>query len=129
MTGKERAALTEGLSEQRELAVSQGRSVALGGYEFRFEGVQRYQGPNFQADRGEVTVFRNGAPQAVLHPEKRAYASGGQVMTEAAIEPGVTRDLYVALGEPLGTIKTRIRQGMLHQKERLQAAYEQGAIP
>jgi cytochrome c-type biogenesis protein CcmF len=38
----------------------------------------------------------------VLHPEKRAYASGGQVMTEAAIDPGLSRDLYVALGEPLG---------------------------
>jgi len=37
-----------------------------------------------------------------MHPEKRAYASGGQVMTEAAIDPGFTRDLYVALGEPLG---------------------------
>jgi len=38
----------------------------------------------------------------VMHPEKRAYASGGQVMTEAAIARGFTRDLYVALGEPLG---------------------------
>jgi cytochrome c-type biogenesis protein CcmF len=37
-----------------------------------------------------------------MHPEKRSYASGGQVMTEAAIAPGITRDLYVALGEPLG---------------------------
>jgi cytochrome c-type biogenesis protein CcmF len=38
----------------------------------------------------------------VLHPEKRGYASGGQIMTEADIDPGFTRDLYVALGEPLG---------------------------
>jgi cytochrome c-type biogenesis protein CcmF len=96
------ALLTEGLSQQRELAVAQGQSVTLGAYEFRFEGVEQYPGPNFKADRGEVTVFRNGAPLTVLHPEKRAYASGGQVMTEAAIDPGLTRDLYVALGEPLG---------------------------
>jgi len=94
--------LTEGLSQQRELAVKPGQSVTLGAYEFRFEGVQRQPGPNFEADLGEVTVFRNGAPITVMHPEKRAYASGGQVMTEAAIDPGVTRDLYVALGEPLG---------------------------
>jgi cytochrome c-type biogenesis protein CcmF len=39
---------------------------------------------------------------AILQPEKRAYASGGQVMTEAAIRVGFTRDLYVALGESLG---------------------------
>jgi cytochrome c-type biogenesis protein CcmF len=37
-----------------------------------------------------------------LHPEKRKYASGGQVMTEAGIAPGLRGDLYVALGEPLG---------------------------
>jgi cytochrome c-type biogenesis protein CcmF len=96
------ALLTEGLSQQREVAVMQGQSVELGRYAFRFDGAERYQGPNYIGDRGTVTVFRNDAPLTVLHPEKRAYASGGQVMTEAAIDPGVTRDLYVAMGEPLG---------------------------
>ncbi|HEV8693387.1 MAG TPA: heme lyase CcmF/NrfE family subunit, partial [Lysobacter sp.] len=96
------ALLTEGLSQQREVAVAQGQTVELGRYAFRFDGAERYQGPNYQADRGTVTVFQNDAPLTVMHPEKRAYASGGQVMTEAAIEPGFNRDLYVALGEPLG---------------------------
>jgi cytochrome c-type biogenesis protein CcmF len=96
------ALLTEGLSQQREIAVAQGQTVELGRYAFRFDGAERYQGPNYQADRGTVTVFQNDAPLTVMHPEKRAYASGGQVMTEAAIEPGFSRDLYVALGEPLG---------------------------
>ena len=96
------ALLTEGLSQQREVAVAQGQSVELGRYAFRFDGAERYQGPNYVGDRGTVTVFRNDAPLTVLHPEKRAYASGGQVMTEAAIDPGLTRDLYVAMGEPLG---------------------------
>jgi len=44
-----------------------------------------------------------------MHPEKRAYASGGQVMTEAAIARGVIRDLYVALGEPLGNDSWALR--------------------
>ncbi|RNF83148.1 heme lyase CcmF/NrfE family subunit [Lysobacter psychrotolerans] len=96
------ALLTEGLSQQRELAVAQGQTVELGGYGFRFDSVAHRAGPNFEADRGTVTVFEGGRQIAVLHPEKRAYASGGQVMTEAAIERGVTRDLYVALGESLG---------------------------
>ena len=96
------ALLTEGLSQQREVAVMQGQSVELGRYAFRFDGAERYQGPNYTGDRGTVTVFRNDAPLTVLHPEKRAYASGGQVMTEAAIDPGFSRDLYVAMGEPLG---------------------------
>ncbi|MFC5569367.1 heme lyase CcmF/NrfE family subunit [Lysobacter yangpyeongensis] len=96
------ALLTEGLSQQREVAVAQGQSVELGRYAFRFDGNERYQGPNYVGDRGTVTVFHDDRQVAVLHPEKRAYASGGQVMTEAAIDPGFTRDLYVAMGEPLG---------------------------
>ncbi len=96
------ALLTEGLSQQRELAVSVGERVELGGYAFRFEGVQHRPGPNFEADRGTVTVFDGDQVLTVMHPEKRTYASGGQVMTEAAIHGGILRDLYVALGEPLG---------------------------
>ncbi|GAB3752051.1 heme lyase CcmF/NrfE family subunit [Lysobacter olei] len=96
------ALLVEGLNQQREVAVSPGKSVEVAGYEFRLDGVAHSQGPNYEADRGTVTVLRNDRVVVVLHPEKRAYASGGQVMTEAAIRPGITKDLYVALGEPLG---------------------------
>ncbi|MGO4220531.1 heme lyase CcmF/NrfE family subunit [Lysobacter sp. TAF61] len=96
------ALLVEGLSQQRELAVAPGQTVELGRYAFRFDGVAHSQGPNYEADRGTVTVFANQRQLTVMHPEKRTYASGGQVMTEAAIDNGVTRDLYVALGEPLG---------------------------
>jgi cytochrome c-type biogenesis protein CcmF len=96
------ALLTEGLSVQRELALSPGQSVALAGREFRFDGVERRTGPNYIADHGTVQVLRDGRALNTMHPEKRSYASGGQVMTEAAIDPGLTRDLYVALGESLG---------------------------
>jgi cytochrome c-type biogenesis protein CcmF len=96
------ALLVEGLNSQRELALAPGQSVAMAGYQFQFEGVAHREGPNFSADHGTVVVSRNGATVATLHPEKRTYASGGQVMTEAALLPGATRDLYVALGEPLG---------------------------
>ena len=96
------ALLVEGLDSQHELAMVPGQQVELGGHAFRFDGVERNIGPNYVADTGTVTIFRDGHQLAVLHPEKRNYASGGQVMTEGAIDPGVTRDLYVALGEPLG---------------------------
>ena len=103
------ALLVEGLSEQRELAVAPGQSVELGRYAFRFDGVAHREGPNYTADRGTVTVLRDDRPLTVLHPEKRAYASGGQVMTEAAIAPSLRRDLYVALGEPLGNDNWALR--------------------
>ena len=94
--------LTEGLSQQRELALKPGETVELGRNAFRFEGVERLRGPNYIADRATVQVLRDGVPRLTLHPEKRNYASGGQVMTEAAIDAGWTRDLYVAISEPLG---------------------------
>ena len=37
-----------------------------------------------------------------MSPEKRKYDVGGEVMTEAAIDVTAWRDLYIALGEPLG---------------------------
>ncbi|GAB2618350.1 heme lyase CcmF/NrfE family subunit [Novilysobacter erysipheiresistens] len=96
------ALLVEGLNIQREVAVKPGQTIEVGDYGFRFDGVEQRQGPNYKADFGTVQVFAKGAPLVLMHPEKRAYASGGQVLTEAAIERGFTRDLYVALGEPLG---------------------------
>jgi len=94
--------LTEATSIEKDIALRPGETVELRGYRFRFDGTEPVQGPNFRADRGTVTVFDGEREIAVLHPEKRGYASGGQIMTEAAIDPALTRDLYVALGEPLG---------------------------
>ncbi|WP_242107823.1 heme lyase CcmF/NrfE family subunit [Luteimonas aquatica] len=99
------ALLVEAQNLQRELALEPGQSVELGRYTFRFEGVEETQGPNYVADRGRVQISRNGRPLATLEPEKRAYASGGQVMTEAGIRPGVFADVYVALGEPLDKVR------------------------
>ncbi|MEH6414549.1 heme lyase CcmF/NrfE family subunit [Pseudomonas sp. CGJS7] len=96
------ALLVEGLSVQREVALAPGKSLDLGRYSFRFDHVKHSIGPNYESDYGTVTVFDGDEVLTVLHPEKRAYVSGGQVLTEAAISRGITRDLYVALGEPLG---------------------------
>jgi cytochrome c-type biogenesis protein CcmF len=96
------ALLVEALNVQRELAVRPGQTVEVGRYGFHFQGVDETQGPNYLSDRGHVQVLHDDRPIALLHPEKRAYASGGQVMTEAGIRPGVLGDVYVALGEPLG---------------------------
>jgi cytochrome c-type biogenesis protein CcmF len=93
---------TEGGSEERDVAAAPGQSFELRGYSFRFDGAERVQGPNYEADRGRIVVTRNDVEVATLHPEKRAYASGGNTMTEADLDGGLRRDLYVALGEPLG---------------------------
>jgi cytochrome c-type biogenesis protein CcmF len=59
------------------------------------------RGPNYVAARGHVSVTRDGKPVTTLYPERRIYTVQEQVMTEAAIDPGLTRDLYVSLGDPL----------------------------
>ena len=96
------ALLDDGLAQQREVAVKPGGSVTLGQHCFVLKGVQHLDGPNYSAERGTVEVLRHCSdPVATLHPEKRSYR-GGQVMSEVALDRGFTRDLYVALGEPLG---------------------------
>ncbi len=93
--------VVESTKLETDVAVTPGQTVSARGYDFRFLGVEQVQGPNYLADRGHVVVTRNDRMVADLWPEKRAYASGGQVMTEAAIDWGLMRDVYVALGEPL----------------------------
>jgi cytochrome c-type biogenesis protein CcmF len=92
--------ITSHQSIERDVRLTNGASTQLGALTFTLEGVERVRGPNYIADRGSVRVDGDGAPH-VMFPEKRRYLSGGNVMTEAAIEPGVTRDVYVAMGEPL----------------------------
>ncbi|MGN7832729.1 heme lyase CcmF/NrfE family subunit [Pseudoxanthomonas sp. 22568] len=96
------ALLVEAQNVQRELAMKPGQTIELAGYGFRFEGVEETRGPNYLSDLGHVQVLRGDKPLVRLNPEKRAYASGGQVMTEAGIRPSLFGDVYVALGEHLG---------------------------
>ena len=83
--------------------------VELGGYEFELKDVANTRGPNYTAETGDIQVYKNGAVYTRLHPENRQYLSGGNKMTEAAIDAGFTRDLYVALGEKLDTNAWAIR--------------------
>ena len=103
------ALLVEALNVQREVALSPGQSLQVSGYEVRFEGVDHQQGPNYTADRGHMRILRDDRELALLHPEKRAYASGGQMMTEAGIHARIGGDVYVALGEPLGNNAWAVR--------------------
>jgi cytochrome c-type biogenesis protein CcmF len=95
-------ALSSGYAVEERLRMAPGDRAEVAGYSFRFEGVEQRQGPNYQASTATFTITHGGSPVAQLTPEKRRYASGGQPMTEAGIDAGVTRDLYASLGEPLG---------------------------
>ena len=88
---------------EHDLKMSPGDTEVLAGYEFRFVEIAAVRGPNFVADEARFEVTRDGERVANLAPQKRRYLASGSVMTEAAIDPGLFRDLYVAMGEPIGT--------------------------
>ena len=76
-----------------------GDTTTVRGYTFTFRGTQDYQGPNYTAARGTLDISRGERVVTTLHPEKRIYRVQQNPMTEAAIDAGITRDLYVSMGE------------------------------
>ncbi|MFC3031768.1 heme lyase CcmF/NrfE family subunit [Pseudoalteromonas fenneropenaei] len=93
--------LTSAYSVERDVSMKPGEIATLNQYDYRFEGVNTIRGPNYSGHAGEVTVTKNGEFVVRLHAEKRLYDVGMQFMTEAAIDDGFFRDLYLALGEQL----------------------------
>jgi len=87
--------------EEKDVRMAPGDTVTVGGYQIRLMGVGPAQGPNYQVMRGTFELVRNGKVQELMYPEKRNYDSSTMPMTEAAIDAGFTRDIYVSLGEPL----------------------------
>ncbi|QEP43467.1 heme lyase CcmF/NrfE family subunit [Ectothiorhodospiraceae bacterium BW-2] len=94
--------LTSIYSTEKDVRLAPGESYLMGGYTFVFQGVKELTGPNYTAWRGEVDVFYGDEKVTHLSPEKRTYWVQTMPMTEAGIDPGLFRDLFVAIGEPLG---------------------------
>jgi cytochrome c-type biogenesis protein CcmF len=84
---------------ERDVKMSPGDSTSIEGYVFTLRGLREVDGPNYRAVRASIDVTRNGNKVTELLPEKRVYRVQRNPMTEAAIQTGFTRDLYVALGE------------------------------
>src|SRR5688500_1039914 len=95
--------LVGGYETEKDVRMEIGETVEVGGYTFRFNGAHKASGPNYIADIGNMDVLRNGEKVGTMEPEKRVYNASGMAMTEAAIDTGILRDLYVALREPLVT--------------------------
>ncbi|HKU46062.1 MAG TPA: heme lyase CcmF/NrfE family subunit [Burkholderiales bacterium] len=94
--------LVKSYESDQDAKMKPGDTVSLGAYTFRLDAVDDVTGPNYVAARATVSVARDGKPSTVLHPEKRLYTVQQTAMTEAAIDTGLTRDLYVSLGDSLG---------------------------
>jgi cytochrome c-type biogenesis protein CcmF len=94
-------ALVKGYEAETDVRMEVGDTAHLHGYTFRFMAINAVKGPNYTSERGTIEVTRGTEPVVTLNPEKRLYTVQNMPMTEAAIDAGFTRHLYVALGDSI----------------------------
>ena len=94
-------AFSQNYSVERDVRMNVGDSVQIADYDFTFKGISDANGPNYIGGKAQIDITRHGKLEATLFAEKRLYTVSKMPMTEAAIDWGFTRDLYVALGEKL----------------------------
>ena len=94
-------AFSQNFSVERDVRMKVGESAQIGRYDFKFAGVTDANGPNYIGGKAQIDISKDGQPEASLFAEKRFYTVSRMSMTEAAIAGGLTRDLYVALGEKI----------------------------
>ena len=80
--------------------VQVGDSYELSGYTLTLTAVREVEGPNYVATVADMTLAKEGRRISTMHPEKRVYPVAGMPTTEAALDNGFLRDVYVALGDP-----------------------------
>jgi cytochrome c-type biogenesis protein CcmF len=93
--------VVKGFESEIAVRMMPGDVAHLAGYDFTFIGVHDFQGPNYEASKGQLWVTKNGVERTVLEPEKRLYTVQNMPMSEAGISPHIIHDLYASLGEPL----------------------------
>ncbi|MFM9893568.1 heme lyase CcmF/NrfE family subunit [Achromobacter xylosoxidans] len=104
------ATLANGYEVKQELRLELGAEQEAGGYRFTFTALAPASGPNYNAQRAEFRVTRaDGQPVTTLYPEKRHYTVQDMPLSQAAIDSGFSRDLFVALGEPAGATAWTVR--------------------
>ncbi|MDU8924646.1 heme lyase CcmF/NrfE family subunit [Pasteurellaceae bacterium LIM206] len=94
-------AFSQNYSIERDVRMQAGDVVKVGDYAFQFNGISNADGPNYSGGKAKVDISKNGKHETTLYAEKRFYTVSRMSMTEAAIDWGFSRDLYVALGERL----------------------------
>jgi len=95
--------LTSVYSHEKDVRLASEESYTVSDYTFKFIGVKEIQRDNYVAYQGTIEASELGQYVAIMRPEKRTYDQSSMPMTEAAIDAGIFRDLFVALGEPLGS--------------------------
>jgi cytochrome c-type biogenesis protein CcmF len=86
--------------QSEDIRVAQiGQPFEVAGYQITLMSVEQQPGPNYQSTLARMDVARGGRPVAVMYPEKRLFGVSGMETTEAAIDNGLLRDLYLVIGD------------------------------
>jgi cytochrome c-type biogenesis protein CcmF len=101
--------IVSAFSVEADRSLRVGDTETVAGFDFELRSLRNVDGPNFRALEGEIDIYRSGEFIGQLRPQKRTYIVQQSPMTEAGIDAGWNRDLFVALGDPLGNDAWSVR--------------------
>ncbi|OYY66316.1 MAG: c-type cytochrome biogenesis protein CcmF [Burkholderiales bacterium 28-67-8] len=101
--------MVSGFQSESDVRMAAGESTSVGGYTFTLHGVREVKGPNYVAAQASILVTQGDKAVTTLWPERRIYTVTRSPMTEVAIDRRISRDLYVALGEPVSATAWSVR--------------------
>jgi cytochrome c-type biogenesis protein CcmF len=87
---------------EKDVALKPGMTFSIAGYDFRFVKAVDVRGPNYDAVQATVEVRHGGKLITTLEPQKRHFWVQQTDNSQAAISVNWARDLFVAMGNPLG---------------------------
>ena len=94
---------------ETDRALRPGESIEIGKYQYQMRELRDVQGPNYSAREAVIEIRRNGEFVSEVRPQKRQYLVQKSPMTEAGIDAGLMRDLFVAMGDQIGTDTWSVR--------------------
>ena len=98
-----------GFQSEKDVRMEIGDTTTVAGYTVRLDALAQVKGPNYVASRATLSASRDGLAFTTLTPERRIYNVSRMPMTEVAIDRGIGRDLYVALGDPVSDTAWSVR--------------------
>ncbi|AYV12031.1 heme lyase CcmF/NrfE family subunit [Shewanella algae] len=103
------ATMVSNYSIEKSVRMGPGVSHELAGYTFKYLETRNVVGPNYTAQQGQVEILKDGEKIALLQPDRRQYNVRTMDMTEAGIDWGLFRDLYVTMGDPVSRTEFAVR--------------------
>ncbi|QYJ82646.1 heme lyase CcmF/NrfE family subunit [Shewanella aegiceratis] len=103
------ATMVSNYSIEKSVRMGPGITQELAGYSFHYIETKNVVGPNYTAQQGQVEVTKDGEFITLLKPDRRQYNVRTMDMTEAGIDWGLFRDLYITMGDPISRTEFAVR--------------------